>query len=85
MQDTPTKPQKATSGKRDKFVKLAENRTKNAIRAIRVIAKLANKSAYDYDESDVRQIISALSRELEGLKARMSSTQSKETIEFRLK
>jgi hypothetical protein len=51
----------ADSGdKRWKFVSLAESRTKNAIKAIRVIAKLGNKSAYQYDETDVKKIASAL-------------------------
>ena len=36
--------------KRQKFVKLAENRTRNAIKAIRVIGKLGNKNAYHFDE-----------------------------------
>ena len=31
--------------KREKFVELAENRTRNAIKAIRVIGKLGNKNA----------------------------------------
>ena len=42
---------KKTTGKhnkREKFVELAESRTRNAIRAIRIIAKLGNKNAYDY-------------------------------------
>ena len=70
--------------KRKKFVELAERRTKNAIKAIRVIAKLGNKSAYEYDESDVKKISSALTKEIDALKNRMSATGNKETVEFRL-
>lgn len=72
------------STKRAKFVQLAGNRTVNAIKAIRVIGKLGNKSAYDYTEADVKKIASALSKEVEALKARMLSTGAKETIEFEL-
>lgn len=72
------------STKRAKFVQLAGNRTVNAIKAIRVIGKLGNKSAYDYTEADVKKIASALSKEIEALKARMLSTGAKETIEFEL-
>ncbi len=72
------------SSKRSKFVKLAGSRTVTAIKAIRVIAKLGNKSAYDYNEADVKKIASALSKEIEALKARMLSTGTKETIEFEL-
>ena len=69
--------------KRDKFVNIAENRTRNAIRAIRVIAKLGNKNAYEYTETDVK-IASALNREVEALKARMSATGGKESVDFTL-
>lgn len=72
------------SSKRTKFVQLAGNRTVNAIKAIRVIGKLGNKSAYDYTEADVKKIASALSKEIEALKARMLSTGTRETIEFEL-
>jgi hypothetical protein len=76
--------EKSTISKREKFVQLAENRTINAIKAIRVIGKLGNKSAYEFDESDVRKIVTALNRETEALKARMTSPGGKETIDFKL-
>ncbi len=72
------------AGKREKFVELAENRTKNAIKAIRVIAKLGNKNAYQYDDSDVQKIARALTREVEALKVRMSQSGSKESVDFKL-
>ena len=53
------------SGKREKFVVLAENRTRNALKAIRVIAKLGNKNAYEYTEADVKKIAGALTKEVE--------------------
>ena len=65
-------PSKNRAGKREKFVELAENRTRNAIRAIRVIGKLGNKHAYEYDDSDVSKIVRALSKEIDALKARMT-------------
>jgi ribosomal protein L7/L12 len=71
-------------GKREKFVDLAENRTRNAIKAIRVIAKLGNKNAYEYTEADVKRIAGALSKEIEALKARMMSTGGKESVDFTL-
>ena len=74
----------AKADRRDKFVKLAENRTRNAIKAIRVIGKLGNKNAYKFDDSDVQKIVRALSKELDALKARMSSTGGKESVDFKL-
>lgn len=70
--------------RRRKFVELAEKRTVNAIKAIRVIGKLGNKAHYQYDEADVKKIVNALSREVDALKARMLSTDSKETVDFKL-
>jgi ribosomal protein L7/L12 len=82
MLDKPIK--EKTRDKRRKFVELAERRTVNAIKAIRVIAKLGNKSAYDYDDADVKKIANALMKEIEALKARMSSSGSKEAVDFKL-
>jgi len=67
-----------------KFVELAESRTVNAIRAIRVIGKLGNKSAYEYDDADVKKIISALSKEVDALKTRLAQKSSKGEVEFKL-
>jgi hypothetical protein len=74
----------ARRDKRGKFVELAEKRTVNAMRAIRVIAKLGNKAHYEYDEKDVRRIVSALNREVEALRMRMIDHRSKDVIEFKL-
>ena len=71
-------------GKREKFVELAQSRTKNAIKAIRIIGKLGNKNAYEYTDADVKKIASALNREVEAMKNRMSSTGTKETVDFTL-
>jgi hypothetical protein len=54
--------------KREKFVELAEARTKNAIKAIRIIGKLGNKNAYDFNEADVKKIASALNREVDAMR-----------------
>lgn len=72
------------ASRRDNFVRLAESRTANAIKSIRVIGKLGNKSAYEFSEADVKKIATALSREIDALKARMTSTGGKETVEFKL-
>lgn len=77
-------PKKATSEMRAKFVRLAQSRTVNAIRAIRVIGKLGNKSHYEYDEKDVKKIVGALIKEIDALKARMSDQGGKADVEFTL-
>jgi hypothetical protein len=74
----------AANVKRAKFVELAESRTRNAIKAIRVIAKLGNRNAYEYTDADVQKIARALGREIDALKARMLSTDGKESVDFKL-
>lgn len=70
--------------KRTKFVQLAESRTKNAIRAIQVISKLANKSHYSYDEVDVKKIIQRLNKEVDSLKTALLVKGHNREIEFKL-
>jgi hypothetical protein len=45
---------------------------------------LGNKNAYEFTEADVKRIASALSKEIDALKARMLSTGGKDVIDFRL-
>lgn len=79
-----SEPTSRASSKREKFVKFAESRTSTAIKAIRIIGKLGNKNAYDYDEADVRKIVKALSDEVEALKNRMKTTRSSDGVDFKL-
>lgn len=72
------------TGKREKFVQLAESRTVNAIRTIRVIGKLGNKAHYQYDDADVKKIVGALTKEIDALKARMSDQDGRVAVEFKL-
>jgi hypothetical protein len=69
--------------KREKFVSLATKRVNRAIRDMRLIGNLSNRSAYVYSDDDVRKITKALQRELDSLKARFSGGESGDS-EFRL-
>ena len=73
-----------SAAKRAKFVELAEKRTVNAIKAIRVIGKLGNRSAYEYNDADVTKIVKALNDEIETLKTRMKSSGPPESVDFKL-
>jgi hypothetical protein len=81
-----TKPSgsQAQTVRREKFIELAERRTVNAIKAIRVIGKLGNRSHYDFDEADVRKIVQALTKELDALRSRMLTKGARDTIDFKL-
>lgn len=70
--------------KREKFVELAQKRTINAIKSIRVIGKLGNRSAYRYSDADVTKIVKALNDEIEALKSRMKTSGRPDSINFKL-
>ena len=84
LDGAPKEGTRVSENKREKFVKLAQARTVNAIKAIRVIGKLGNKSAYAYDDGDVKKIISTLSREVDALKSRLGQKSGKGGVEFKL-
>jgi len=64
---------------RDKFVRLATKRVSNALRAIRLIGNLSNRSNYDFTDNDVEKIFSALGAEIRTCRERfkMSGTKNK--------
>lgn len=70
---------------RAKFVELAEKRVVRAIKDIRLIGNLSNKSNYSYTDEDARKIISALEREIKNLRQRFASHGASEEILFKLK
>ncbi|MBM9606736.1 hypothetical protein [Desulfopila inferna] len=61
-----------TSAKRDKFIELAEKRVNKAIKTMRLIGNLSNKSNYEYSDELVNEIVGALERELRDLKRKFS-------------
>jgi transcription elongation GreA/GreB family factor len=69
---------------RAKFVQLAEKRVIRAIKDIRLIGNLSNKSNYSYSDEDVRKIIRALDREIKSLRQRFASQGSSDEIVFML-
>ena len=74
-----------TTSKREKFVQLAEKRTANAIKAIRLIGHLGNRNAYDFGDLDVVKITKALTAETDALRIKMSVQPGrKPDIDFKL-
>ncbi len=69
---------------REKFVSLAERRVGNALKDIKLIGNLSNKSNYKYDESDVKKITSALKRALADMTTRFESKGANEDEVFKL-
>lgn len=54
--------------KRDRFVRIAEQRTNNVLDAMRLLGNCSNKSNYDYSDHDIKRIFGAIERELKNTK-----------------
>lgn len=73
----------ASRDRRASFVRLAEKRVANALRAIRLIGNLSNRSHYDFSEKDVRKVVAALATELSAMEQKFASS-TRRGIEFKL-
>ena len=72
------------SKSREKFVSLAEKRVAKAIKNLRLIGNLSNKSNYSYTEKDVKKIIGVLDSEIKKIKQRFTSGNVSDDIVFKL-
>ena len=72
------------SKNREKFVSLAEKRVTKAIKDLRLIGNLSNRSNYSYNEEDVKKIISTLENEIKGLKSKFKSDKISDEVIFKL-
>ncbi len=70
--------------RRERFVELAENRVNKAIRYLRLVGNLSNKSNYVYDDNDVKKIFSTLEVELRATKSRFEEAAKKSEDTFKL-
>ena len=69
---------------REKFIQLAEARVTKAIKSIRLIGNLSNKSNYLYTPEDAQKIIRTLEKELKAVRSRFDSGDSHSSITFKL-
>ncbi len=72
------------SKSRERFIALAESRTKRTIKDIRLVGNLSNKSNYSYGAEDVAKIFRVLENELKSAKKRFNESSRSENIEFKL-
>jgi hypothetical protein len=69
---------------REKFVFLAEKRVTKAIKDLRLIGNLSNKSNYSYTEKDVKKIIGTLNSEIKKLRQKFTSGTDSNDVIFKL-
>jgi len=70
--------------KREKFVRLAENRTQAALEAIRKIGNLSNRRAYEYDEADIKKILRALRDSISEVERKFGASSDGGSNKFKL-
>ena len=74
-----------TGSARDRFIHLAEARTRKAIKDIRLIGNLSNRSNYSYTDSEVAKIFRTLEEELRLNRKRFDASKgSAKEIDFSL-
>lgn len=74
---------KAKESKRDKFVRLAENRTNNILKGIELLGNLANANNYEYTQEDLNKITRSLKNATAELE-RLYSNASNKSKRFKL-
>lgn len=66
------------------FVRLANKRVNNALKAIELIGNLSNRSNYDYTQEDAEKIFMALNRGLKACRERFANAGAKRERKFSL-
>lgn len=79
MNDHPPKESPA-----QRFKRIAERRVNRAIKDLRAIANLANRSNYSYTDAQVKKIMRALRKEIGMLQSRFSEGSPSSNGEFAL-
>lgn len=68
--------------KKDRFKRVAENRTNRIIESIRLLGNCANKSNYEYSEEDVKKIFGAIESELKEAKQKYQAKEKNRKFEL---
>lgn len=69
---------------RKKFVELAEKRVRRALKDIKLIGNLSNRSNYSYTDEDAKKINRALQNAVNDVKSRFERKGEEEAIDFKL-
>lgn len=77
--------EKKKESKREKFVRIAEARTNKILNMVDLLGNCSNPSIYEYSQSDVNQIFSAIENAIKDAKKKFSAQDTKKTTKFSLK
>ena len=76
---------KKKESKREKFVRIAEARTNKILNMVDLLGNCSNPSIYEYSQSDVNQIFSAIENAIKDAKKKFSAQDTEKTTKFSLK
>ena len=79
--DTDLSPPRKT--RRERFLEVAQRRTKALLRDLRLLGNCGNRSAYEYTDAEVEKIFSAIQQELDLARSRFRTAEKKE-VDFSL-
>ena len=64
--------------KRDRFKRLATQRTNSVLLRLKILGNCSNRSAYNYSEEEVNKIFSEIERRVREIKAKFHFPKNKE-------
>jgi len=73
--------QRSGKSKADRFTRLAQARTTNVLRSIRILGNLSNTSNYSYTPEQVRKIFSAIRAQLDNAESKFDAGARKKMSE----
>lgn len=73
-----------TESKREKFVRLAENRTNRILDTLQLLGNCSNTSAYEYTQKDVDKIFKAIQTRVDETKRRFNKQENSKHNTFKL-
>lgn len=84
MESQPPETSGRQARKRERFLKLAEKRTRVVLKKIQVLGNCSNKASYEYTPADVERIFGAIEQHLAEVRAKFNQDKKKE-IDFKLR
>ncbi len=71
--------------KRERFVRLAENRTNKILDTLQLLGNCSNRSVYEYSQEDIDKIFNAIQQQLNEVKKRFNKPTGAKNRIFKLK
>ena len=76
---------KENETKRERFVRLAENRTNKFINMVSLLGNCANTSIYEYSDADVEKIFTAIEGSVKEARKKFAKSDAPKSTKFTLR